>query len=239
MSPSAQTHSVSYGNVSILFSLNFSRRKTLSISVNPDLSVTVTAPEGAVIEKVKQKVQKRASWIVKQKDYFAQFLPAQTQRIYRSGETHLYLGKQYRLKIEKAEAESIKLKSGRLFVRVKETADPQRIEALLNDWFKARAKERFSISLQKCWETVRRQKIIQPKLRLRKMVKRWGSCTPTGIIYLNSDLIKAPSHCIEYVITHELCHLKYPHHGTEFYSLLGRVMPDWEKRKKRLEMIRI
>lgn len=239
MSLSPQMHSINYGKENIFFSLNFSLRKTLSISVNPDLSVSVMAPEGAAIEKVKQKIQKRAPWILKQKEYFTQFLPAQTQRVYQSGETHLYLGKQYRLKVEKAKDESVKLKSGRLCVCVKEPADPQRIEALLNDWFKARAKERFSISLQKCWETMRRQKIAQPKLQIRKMVKRWGSCTPTGIIYLNSDLIKAPSHCIEYVITHELCHLKYPHHGREFYSLLVRVMPDWEKRKKRLEAVRI
>lgn len=239
MSPSAQTHSVNYGKENIKFSLTFSQRRTLSISVNPDLSVTVTAPKDASIEKIKQKIQKRASWILKQKDYFSQFLPTQPKRIYRSGETHLYLGRQYRLKVEKNKEESVKLKSGRLFVQVKDTTDRKRIETLLNEWFKARAKERFSLLLQKSYEALRKQKIAQPKLRIRKMVKRWGSCTPTGIINLNSDLIKAPSHCIEYVITHELCHLKYPHHGKEFYSLLGRVMPDWEKRKKRLESVRI
>lgn len=67
------------------------------------------------------------------------------------------------------------------------------------------------------------------------MSKRWGSCTPEGKIYLNTELIKAPSHCIEYVITHELCHLKHKNHSKDFYALLNRIMPDWESRKLRLE----
>ena len=70
------------------------------------------------------------------------------------------------------------------------------------------------------------------------MKKRWGSCTARGAINLNIELIKAPSHCIDYVVTHELCHLKCPDHGKAFYSLLNRVMPDWESRKKRLERVK-
>lgn len=79
MPASEQLHSINYGKESILFSLSFSQRKTLSITVYPDLFVTVMAPEGAAIEKVNQRIHKRASWILKQKDYFSQFLAYSNQ----------------------------------------------------------------------------------------------------------------------------------------------------------------
>jgi predicted metal-dependent hydrolase len=84
---------------------------------------------------------------------------------------------------------------------------------------------------------LRKYGIGEPKLCIGKMKKRWGSCTGRGVIYLNPGLIKAPSHCIDYIITHELCHLKYPNHGKQFYSLMSRVMPDWGARKRRLESV--
>ena len=69
------------------------------------------------------------------------------------------------------------------------------------------------------------------------MIKRWGSCAKTGTITLNYELIKAPLHCIDYVIMHELCHLKIHSHGNGFNELLSKCMPDWEWRKERLERV--
>src|SRR5687768_12497831 len=93
------TYSVDYGRETIHFTLKFSRRKTLAIDVNPDLSVLVTAPKAKDLDLIKSKVHKRASWILKQQDYFRAFLPPMPPRQYISGETHYYLGRQYRLKI--------------------------------------------------------------------------------------------------------------------------------------------
>ena len=68
------------------------------------------------------------------------------------------------------------------------------------------------------------------------MRKRWGSLSANGMLTLNADLIRAPRECIDYVITHELSHLRYKNHGPEFYRFLDKVMPDWEKRKHKLEV---
>ncbi len=233
------SHTIAYGKKTIHFRLSYTKRKTLAISVNPDLSVTVTAPPKATIEQIKSRVQKRAAWILKQQDHFTQFLPPSTPWQYRSGETHCYLGRQYRLKIEEDRAESVQLKQGRFHIRVKNKLDTVRVAALLNEWFLSRARERFSLRVQAWSETLRKYGVDAPPLRIRKMTKRWGSCTSQGVIYLNSELIKAPSHCIDYVVCHELCHLRHPHHGPEFYRLLSRVMPDWELRKRRLETVRV
>jgi hypothetical protein len=71
------------------------------------------------------------------------------------------------------------------------------------------------------------------------MKKRWGSCSGKNTILFNPELVKAPGHCIEYVVVHELCHLVYPHHNRKFYSLLTYILPDWECRKARLEKVHI
>lgn len=232
------THSVSYGRETILFTLKLSNRKTLSIDVNPDLSVEVSAPQGKDLDLIKSKVHKRAPWILKQKDYFRGFLPTIPARQYVSGETHYYLGRQYRLKVIQADAEKVKLKGQYIYVFVADKTDRKRIESLFKSWLLAHARNRFQITLEKSWEKVRRHEITFPKLIIRKMSKRWGSCSSRGVIYLNIDLVKAPSHCIEYVIIHELCHLKHPNHSNSFFLMLNRIMPDWEKRKERLEKVR-
>ena len=231
-------HSVQYGSAAIKFRLQHSPRKTLGISVLPDLSVVVTAPANSDIELVKSKIKKRAVWILKQQDFFSTYLPTQPTRRYVSGETHYYMGRQYRLKVAKGDTESVKLRSGYIHVETRNKQDKNRIAALLNEWFSGHARKQFHNRLEIWWERVRKHDIPFPNLRLRHMAKRWGTCTRNGAIYLNPNLIKASSSCIDYVILHELCHLKHAHHGKEFYQLLLRIMPDWEQRKSRLEKVR-
>lgn len=233
----AALHSVQFGAAAISFSLNHARRKSLAISVLPDLSVIVTAPVGSDIELIKRKVKKRAAWILKQQDSFKAYLPTQPPRQYVSGETHLYLGKQYRLKVFEAEPESVKLRGGYIHIGVKDKSDKDRVAGLFDGWLLSHARAQFERRLAVCWERLRKQGIDLPELRLRRMQKRWGTCTKGGTIYLNPNLVKASSSCIDYVIIHELCHLKHAHHGKPFYDLLRRVLPGWEQRKARLEKI--
>jgi len=228
-------HHVPFGQKVIEFSLQYSNRKTLAISVNPDMSVTVVAPKGKDVSLIKEKVRSRAGWILKQQATFESFLPVSPPKKYVSGESHYYLGRQYRIKIILGDKEEVKLKSGYINIFVKQNKNQEKIEALLNSWLLSHAEIQFNIKLKSCWEKFKSLELEFPELQIRKMSKRWGSCTPEGKIYLNTELIKAPSHCIEYVITHELCHLKHKNHSKDFYALLNRIMPDWESRKLRLE----
>ena len=72
-------------------------------------------------------------------------------------------------------------------------------------------------------------------MQIRRMKTRWGSLSPNSILTLNMDLIRAPKECVDYVIIHELCHLQYPNHGPGFYKLMESVMPDWGRRKHKLD----
>lgn len=82
-------------------------------------------------------------------------------------------------------------------------------------------------------------KLDYPDMEIRRMETRWGSCTPDGKILLNLKLMQVPKRYLDYVIVHELCHLKEHHHGANFYRLLDRVMPDWETRRAELNAMEV
>jgi len=231
-------HLVNFGSQDIRFKLQYSNRKTLGISVLPDLSVIVTAPSESDFGRVKDLVKKRAAWILKQQAKFSEYLPGQPKRKYVSGETHLYLGRQYRLKVVEGKSETVKLKGRYIHVTVTEKRDGEEVKMLLEEWYRERAKRYFQQKLVKAFEKFRRYEIEVPSIRLRRMPKRWGTCSAKGIIHLNPDLIKFPSSCVEYVIVHELCHLIEANHNRDFYHLLQRMMPNWSEKKIQLERAR-
>lgn len=162
-------------------------------------------------------------------------MPRTPPRRYISGETHLYLGRQYRLKIVAADEPRVRLMRGRLLIETPQPSDTERNAELLRRWYLLRAHIKCREQLESLFPTFRRLGFEAPDLSVRTMRRRWGSLSREGRLTLNSDLIKAPRPCIDYVIIHELCHLVHDDHSTAFYQLLERVMPDWQKRKDRLE----
>ena len=226
---------VTYGGGEIPFQLSFSKRKSLEISVHPDKSVFVKAPKGTEREAVEAKIRQRARWIKRQIRYFDQFDPRTPSRKYVSGESHLYLGKKYRLKIEQGSENSILLKAGYFEVK-SESGKPDHIASLLNDWYRVRAHFYLNKSFDECWEKFKKNDVDKPSVKIMKLKKRWGSLSKNKKLSLNLELIKAPKECIEYVIIHELCHLVHHNHSSEFFKLLELSLPDWVKRKHKLEM---
>lgn len=130
---------------------------------------------------------------------------------------------------------SVVLEDRFLWIATPDPSDAARIERLLECWYRAQAREVFALWMGKCLANARSLGLDAPPFEVRKMQKRWGSCTPGGKLLLNLDLVKAPVDGIEYVLFHQLCHLKIPHHGPEFYRLLSRFLPDWKERKAKLE----
>jgi len=116
------------------------------------------------------------------------------------------------------------------------TGTEEEVERLLSAWFRERAQEQFSKRLDAWHEWCREQNLPEPKAHLRLMPKRWGSAQKDGRIYFNPDLVRTPSICVDYVIAHEVCHLKYPQHDRAFYRQLEKNFPRWREIKHRLEM---
>lgn len=222
-----------FGSAIIDYELLFSDRKTLGITVTPEMAVIVSAPIGTEIHKIESKLNKRAPWILKSISYFLSFHPKTPKRKYISGETHLYLGRQYLLRILNGEEESVKLKGRHIII----TGNNNNAKTLLENWYLNQAKNKIHSLALPLIEKFKKYNVIPSGVELRSMPKRWGSCTANGKIILNPELIKAPKGSIEYVITHELCHLIYHDHTQKFYDLQSKEMKDWKKWKDKLERL--
>lgn len=230
---------IQYGNTLIDYNLEFAERKTLGIKVHPDKSVNVTAPRESSIDKIREKLKGKASWIIKQQGFFLSFHPLTPARKFVSGETHLYLGRQFRLKLHESKSDSVKLTGGYIHVYTNDLLDKKGIQELLKRWYKEKAEQHFNQLFDELKPISNSFYEREPQLSYRWMKKRWGSCDKNGKIHLNLELIKTPKKCIEYVIVHELCHLKYLNHSNAFYTLLEKVYPDWKATKDRLERLMV
>jgi len=226
---------IQYGSKEIEYTMRRSQRKTLEISVEPDTSISVVAPLGTPASAIREKIKKRSRWIIRQQTYFTDFLPLMPKKEYVSGESFRYLGRQYRLKVIETNETSIKIIDKRLAVEVNDKNDIAQIKKLVENWYLMQAKHYFLKCLDRLWPLFSENTQPLPTLIVRKMPKRWGSYTSSGKILLSVELIQAPSHCIDYVVVHELCHTFYRDHSPTFFALLEKIMPDWKTRKKKLE----
>jgi predicted metal-dependent hydrolase len=228
---------IDYGDERIDFSIRFTARsaRRVAIHVHPDGLVQVDAPQGTTTAEVRAAVRRRARWVWQRLTEYRTRMRHVLPRDYVSGESHFYLGKRYLLKltVDKGGAQQVKLLRGRLEVTIHST-ERAKVCALLSVWYRQRAEQVFARRIGECASHARWLKELPP-FRLMNMRARWGSCSPGGELLLNPHLVKAPRHCIDYVIFHELCHLKEHHHGPEYYRLLGALLPDWERRKAELD----
>jgi predicted metal-dependent hydrolase len=226
-----------YGDTTIAYRVFFvpSKKTRVAIHVHPDGSVQVDAPAQASLGEIKQAVARKAHWLSGQiergKKQYTHILP----REYVSGESHLYLGGRYLLKVQQNSRDipGVNMRQGQLRVTCRQT-DRETVKSLLGQWYRSHALTLFDRRLGNLCREIRwvEQK---PTWKLLKMKKQWGSCSPKGVLSLNTHLIKAPTECIDYVLLHELCHLKHHNHGQVFYRLLRDHMPHWESVKDRLD----
>jgi len=151
-----------------------------------------------------------------------------------SGESYRYLGRQYRLKVVEGEQEGIKQERSFIYVTVTDKNDTQQVQRVLEQWYRNNAHYIFHKRLELCYPRVERLGIPYPSLAIRAMKTRWGNCSHAGLITLNPKLVQTPVSCIDYVLIHELCHLKEHNHSKHYYQLLDQTLPDWRERRQKL-----
>lgn len=227
-------NTISYGTTNIKYSVKHTNRKTLAIEVHPDNSVWVIAPLDTKVEDIQSRVEKKAPWIAKQQRFFNGRPEKALQPEWISGENFYYLGRQYRLKIHKGVVD-VKLAGKYLNVTVEDKDNKTQIATLVNTWYLKHARTKFEERKNLLLPILEKENLKMNSLLIRKLDKRWGSCTKKGNIVINADLIKAPINCIDYVLIHEICHLKYHDHSNKFWTLLNKYCPDWVKIKDKLE----
>lgn len=234
----ATLRSLRYGDELIAFSLRVQPARTaqrIAIHVEPDGRVRVDVPQETSDAAVQAALQRRVRWISSQVAAVRERLAHAVPRAHVSGESLLYLGRRYVLKVVVDESRDghVRLRGTRIEVAVAD-GDASRVRTLLDTWYRERAGEVLAARLA-ALAPLLHWVGTPPPMQLRIMQTRWGSCSPAGRLTLNPNLVKAPRECIDYVLIHELCHLGEHNHGPRFHRLLETLMPQWRSVKARLD----
>lgn len=223
-----------YGSRIITFNLIYRKRKTMSIEVETTGEVTVIVPVGTATEDVIEKVKSRAGWIVS-KQYESKFInDTKIEREAVSGESYMYLGRNYSLDIrvdENIDNISVKLFQGKFVVNTY-TKDEDLIKKAMENWYRektlAKVKERVSY-----YSSYFNDEVTTVKVKEQK--KRWASCTSKNELLFNWRCVMAPVFVLDYIVVHEMCHMEYKNHSKDFWNRVYAVMPDYEVRKSWLK----
>ena len=207
--------------------------KNMHLSVlPPDGKVRVSAPNNLSDESIIMFVKTKLGWIKKQQEKFEQ-QPRQSEREYVSGETLYVWGHQYYLQVEyNQKRNSLVLEGNKAILSVRKESTVKQREKFVNEWYRSLLKTEVEKSLPK-WETI--TGLYCDSWQSKYMTTKWGTCnTSTRKIWLNLQLAKKTIECLEYVILHELAHLKVKNHGADFVAILDLHMPYWRECKKML-----
>lgn len=233
---SPQLYEFQYGRSTLEYELIYEDRKNLAITVRPDKSIVVKAPPKSCAGEIQAKLEKRGKWILEQINYFDKFHPIQPDREYVSGETHYYLGRQYRLLIRKNGQESVKLIGKFFIVETKDPENREHIRSIMNEWYAEHAKLLLDRRIMAYAKKILGSGYSVIDTTYKYLKRRWGSYNPNGSLTFNIELVKTPINCIDYVIIHEICHILHPNHDKGFYRLLTEHIPEWQEMKDKLEL---
>jgi predicted metal-dependent hydrolase len=226
----AEGSTVRFGTTSIAYAIKRSaRRGTVSIAIDPREGVLVTAPRSTPVARLDRVVHQKAAWILSRLKRQRDLAPPPPAREFVSGETFRYLGRQVRLRLVRGGGADVKLLRGHLV-----TGGGPDLRARLVAWYREHALPRL-VASARAWAP--KVGVSVPRVLLRDQSRRWGSCDRSGVVRLNWRIVQAPPRLIDYVVAHELVHLMHPHHGPEFWSTLGRAMPDYDGRKAQLRAL--
>lgn len=203
--------------------------RNLHVGVYPPMGrIRVSAPLRLSAEAVRLAVVTRLAWIRRQqKSFRAQ--ARQTQRDMVSGESHYFLGRRYRLRVQETVIRpGVRLRGVvSLELSVRPGSDVSARESVLARWYRERLRELLPPLLSKWEERVGRR---AAEVRIKKMKTRWGSCNALARrIWLNLELAKKPPQCLEYILVHELVHLRVREHDERFRRLMDGLMPGWQR----------
>ena len=232
---------VQYGRTTIAYAIRrSSRRRTAAIAIEPGGAVVVAAPPAVPVERLDRVVHAKARWIVTRLRLIQGLPPALPRREFVPGEMYLYLGRQYRLRVLRRPRAptAVALVAGWFVVTVDAAlgaaARAAAIRRGLLQWYRVHAQVRLADGVI-AWAS--RMRIAIPAILVRDQRQRWASCDRRGVLRFNWRIVQAPRRLLDYVVAHELVHLRHPHHTPAFWSALGKLMPDYEKRKAWLRAI--
>lgn len=212
----------------IEYQIKYSNRKTLNISVERDRSIVVRAPHYLTAEKIDKIVQSKRQWIKEKLNHSQKYPLVSESKEFVSGETLMYLGKNYQLLIVEEEFEGIGFDQR---FKISKANQPKANE-LFKKWYLKQALIKIEPLATKYAKSLGVQ---YNQFKTSEMKYRWGSCTPANNIIFNWRIIKAPMYVLEYLVAHELVHLIENNHTPSFWNILSIQVPNYEKAKNWLK----
>jgi len=210
----------------------YSRRRTISISVSPDKGVTVRAPLRASLSSIENFVNSRSLWVSKHLEKFNSHTRL-NGRI-ADGEKVMFRGKEYFLRLTNGGVGDVYISGNEIIVKAPVEKNPFAAEKALKKWYYDQAAVLIPEKIGMMILKYQSYGFNPSTITIRTMKRRWGSCSSKGRITINSELVKLEDKFIDYVILHELCHLKQHNHSPEYYKLLSEVFPEWKNVRKEL-----
>lgn len=231
---------ITFGKTSIPYKIVWSnKRKTVSIAVDKD-GVTVVSPSDVPKEKIEEVLKKKAPWIRKQLIHFEEINDYRHHRLFLSGEKLPYLGRQYRLKVitnTEIVKPSFKFSQGTFLAEMPITIKKEQYRDVLfplyEDWIKTKSIKYVNNRISRYTNILQ---VSPTSISIKNQEQRWGSCTPSGNILLNWRIFLAPVSVIDYVLIHELAHLKHLNHSTEFWETIRMLQQNYEEKKEWLRI---
>lgn len=212
-----------------------SRRRSLELRLYPDRRIEVRVPLRASEYEISAFIASKSAWLQRRLSALPEQV-SQPSLKYCQGEAHLFLGERYPLSLNPARRSATALTNDRIEMLLPAPEDERRVALQLSRWYRAQAETVFNRIIDQHFPFFAERGHNRPSLRIRAMKSRWGSLSSRGYINLNAELIKTGLACIEYVVVHELCHLEHMNHGPGFRRLLSQRLPDWEQRKRELNL---
>jgi predicted metal-dependent hydrolase len=219
----------------IAYKIVYSRRRSIGISVGPDSGVIVRAPYRTSLKTIENLIVSKSVWINKHLENYKSAVRIANHKIYGDGTTVLFRGKEFQIRIIESKTNTVKQSDNIIEIGLRNISDKEKAGLLLEKWFRSIAEDIFREKFEEILVRFRNYNFSPSELTVSALKRRWGSCSSKGKITISSELVKLDDIYLEYVILHELCHLRHQNHGKEFYELLSEVFPDWKKRRSELK----
>ena len=203
-----------------------SRRRTFSIEIERDGRLVVRAPQRASMEKVRQVVEEKRTWILRKQEMMRLRCAEAQPKRFVEGERFMYLGEAYPLSLDGRNGTPIKFDGNRFVLSDEYIANARNVFAA---WYRGRAREHIARRAEQYASAVG---IGCGEVRITSARRRWGSCTVQGNLCFTWRLVMAPPDVIDYVVVHELAHIKHPNHSSMFWAEVASIMPDFQRRRR-------
>lgn len=217
------------------YELERKKVKNLNLRVRSDGSVYVSANRYVTLEQIERFIESNIDFVLKARaKYFV--LNSKNNESAKDGGAVYVFGSEIGIKVKFSDKNYVDFSQNKITVYVKSTSDEVLVKNTLDSWKRKVLEQKLNEICSEIYPKFKSYGFDFPKIRLRKMTSRWGSCIPSkGVITFSTALFSVPIQCVEYVVVHEFAHFVYANHSKQFYSVVESVMPDRRKRENVLK----